>query len=91
MNEFLTNLTLIVFIVIIFSYLIGAFFIVYHLLKFGLDYKTKVLTFTFLAGLVILLSLNFYLFLKIDWTEFLNNFFNYTPSNDLPEFFKLSI
>jgi len=53
----------------------GAFFIVYHLVKFGLDLKTRIITAIFLAGLAVILSSNFYLFFKIDWPKFFNDYF----------------
>lgn len=70
MNPILANLPLAAFWIVISGYLLGSVFIVYHLIRFGIDYKTKIVTLAFLAGLFALLSLNFYLFFKVDWTEF---------------------
>lgn len=79
MTDLFKNIPLLVFIFVIINYLIGALFIAYHLLKFGLDYKTRVLTIVFLAGSVILIFFNFYLFFRVDWSRFI---YEYLP---LPE------
>ncbi|MBI2003590.1 MAG: hypothetical protein HYS78_01285 [Parcubacteria group bacterium] len=69
MNELLINLPVLIMLAVLVNYMVGAFFIVYHLAKFGLDIKTKVLTTVFLSGLAALLFLSFYFFFKIDWQE----------------------
>lgn len=74
--EFLTNLPLIVFLIILVNYMAGAFFITYHLWKFGVDLKTRTLMVVFLAGLAALLFLNFLFFFKIDWVEVIFQYFN---------------
>jgi len=72
MNGFLANLPLVIFILFLGGYLISALFIVYHLFKFGLDYKTKVLAIIFSSGLVLLISINYYLFSKIQWDRYID-------------------
>ena len=69
MNELLTNLPLLVFLIITVNYMVGAFFIVYHLTKFGLDSKTRILTIIFLSGSAVFVFLSFYFFFQIDWQE----------------------
>ena len=75
MTDLLKNVPLAVFIFVVINFLIGALFIIYHLLKFGLDYKTRVLTVVFLTGSVILILLNFYFFFKVDWSRFIYEYF----------------
>ena len=69
-----TNLPLAIFIIFLAGYVINSLFIIYHLLKFGLDYKTKLLAFVFSVGLILLITLNFQLFSKIQWNEFINEY-----------------
>jgi hypothetical protein len=69
MTDLIAKLPLIAFLAFIIDYLINAFFIVFHLLKFGLDYKTKILFVFFLSGLALLFPLVFYFFFRIDWTQ----------------------
>lgn len=51
------------------GYSVNALFVVYHLLKFGLDYKTKVLAIIFSSGLALLIFINYRLFSEIQWAE----------------------
>ena len=67
-----TNLPLVIYWIVILGNLLGATFIVYHLIRFGLDYKTRIVTFAFLIGSFLLLALNFYLFSKINWDEIID-------------------
>lgn len=76
MNELLANLPLLAFMLVVVNYMAGAFFIVYHLTKFGLDSKTKILTAAFLAGSAVLLFLNFYSFFQIDWQKLIFKYLN---------------
>ena len=76
MNELLTNLPLLIFLVVVINYSVGVFFIVYHLVKFGLDYKTKVLAAFFLIGSSLLILFNFYLLSRVNWAEFI---YEYLP------------
>lgn len=77
MNNLITNLPIIIFIIFLLGYAINSLFIVYHLLKFGLDYKTKLLAFVFSAGSILLIILNFRLFSEIQWTEFFYEYLSF--------------
>lgn len=63
------DLPLIIFVIFLIGYSVNALFVVYHLLKFGLDYKTKVLAIIFSSGLALLIFINYQLFSKIQWSE----------------------
>lgn len=69
MTEFIINLPIVLFLVFLVNYMTDAFFIVYHLSKFGIDAKTKAIMVVFLFGLAFLISFSFYFFFEIDWTE----------------------
>lgn len=69
MTELLFNLPLLLFLVFLVNYMTGAFFIAYHLSKFGIDAKTKMVMVVFLFGLAFLISFSFYFFFEIDWIE----------------------
>ena len=58
-----------IFIIFLIGYAINSLFIVYHLLKFGLDYRTKILAFVFSIGSILLITVNFQLFSEIQWLE----------------------
>lgn len=72
MNGLITNLPLVIFIIFLMGYVINSLFVVYHLLKFGLDYKTKLLAFIFSVGSILLIILSFQLFSEIQWHEYLS-------------------
>lgn len=72
MNELLTNIPFAILIIILGYYLVSSSFIIYHLLKFGLDYKTKILAAVFLAGSTLLIFLSFYLFFKVEWSRYID-------------------
>lgn len=63
------NLPLLIFLLVIIFYIIGAIFIIYHLARFGIGKAPKNLIIFFLIGSVILLILNFAFFSSIDWGE----------------------
>lgn len=69
MTELILNLPLLLFLVFLVNYMTGAFFIAYHLSKFGIDAKTKTVMVIFLFGLAFLISFSFYFFFEIDWIE----------------------
>lgn len=71
MNGLIANLPLILFVIFLANYAIGAFFISYHLLKFGIDAKTKTATTVFIAGFVFLLFSAFYFFFKVEWSGYI--------------------
>jgi hypothetical protein len=50
-------------------YWLGAFFIVYHLLKYGITSWPKKIVAVFLAGSIILSMLSFMLFTQIDFKK----------------------
>lgn len=77
MSDLLSNLPLIIFLIVLVNYMVGVFFIVYHLTKFGLDLKTRVIAVVFLVGLAALLFLNFSFFFKIDWPELFNDYLSF--------------
>lgn len=72
MNSLIMNLPLALLIVFFINYSIRSLFIIYHLLKFGLDHKTKALAIIFSAGSAFLIYVNFYLFLKIEWDRYID-------------------
>ena len=63
------NLPLAVFVFLLIGYAINSLFVIYHLFKFGLDYKTRILAFVFSFGLILLIIVNLRLFYKINWIE----------------------
>ena len=63
MNNFLVSIPIIYLAI----YWIGAFFIVYHLIKYGTTSWPRKIVGVFLAGSIILTILNFMLFIQIDW------------------------
>ncbi len=77
MSGLITNLPLVIYILFLAGYLINALFVVYHLLKFGLDYKTKLLAFIFSVGLILLIIVNFRLFSKIEWAELIYEYLSF--------------
>lgn len=77
MNGLITNLPLVIFIIFLIGYIISSLFVVYHLLKFGLDYKTKLLAFVFSIGSIFLIIVNFQLFSKIQWLELIYEYLSF--------------
>lgn len=71
------NLPLAIFIIFLIGHAINSLFIVYHLLKFGLDYRTKLLAFVFSIGSILLIIVNFQLFSEIQWTEFIYEYLSF--------------
>lgn len=69
------NLPLIFFLAIILLYLIGAIFISYHLLKFGIGKEPKILNVVFLIGSLILIALNFFYFYSVNWEKLIKEIF----------------
>lgn len=72
MNDPFVNLASIIFIIFLIGYSINVLFVVYHLLKFGLGYKTKILAIVFSFGSALLIFLNYYLFSKIQWDRYID-------------------
>ena len=77
MNNLAADLPLVIFIIFLIGYIISSLFIIYHLLKFGLDYKTKLLAFIFSIGLIFLIAANLQLFSKIQWIKLIYEFFSF--------------
>lgn len=73
MNELILNLPFLLFLVFLVNYMTGAFFIVYHFSRFGIDAKTKAIMIVFLFGLASLISSSFYFFFEIDWSIIIYN------------------
>lgn len=76
MKDLIADLPLVIFIIFLMGYTINSLFIIYHLLKFGLDHRTKLLAFIFSAGSIFLIIVNFQLFSKIRWIELI---YEYLP------------
>lgn len=59
-------------------YGVGAFFIVYHLVKYGITSWPKKIAAVFLLGSLFLGIINFTMFMQIDWQKiFDSNFFEH--------------
>jgi hypothetical protein len=69
MNNFLYLIPVVILVV----YWIGAFFLVYHLLKYGITNWPKRLATIFLLGSLFMSVLSFMLFNQIDWGKTLNS------------------
>lgn len=69
MIEFAGFLPLTILVIFLAVYSVKAIFIVYHLLKFGLDYKTKIIAIVFSSGSALIMFFNYYLFSKIRWEQ----------------------
>ena len=63
----ITNLPLTIFIIFLIVYAVNSLFVIYHLLRFGLDYKTKLLAIIFSVGSILLITVNLRLFSGIEW------------------------
>jgi len=50
-------------------YWVGAFIIVYHLLKYGITNKPRRIATIFLAGSIVLSIISFMLYTQIDWQK----------------------
>lgn len=72
MIEFGGFLPLMILIIFLAVYSVRAIFIVYHFLKFGLDYKTRILATIFSLGSILLMFLSYYLFSKVQWNEYID-------------------
>jgi hypothetical protein len=65
----MNNLPLVIPVIYLLIYWVGAFFIVYHLLKYGITYWPKRVAAVFLAGSIVLSVLSFMLFTQIDFQQ----------------------
>jgi len=75
MNKVLISIPLIYLII----YWIGAFFIVYHLVKYGITSSPKKIAAIFLAGSIVLSILSFMLFMQINWQNIFTGIQNNAP------------
>ncbi|MEI6553092.1 MAG: hypothetical protein WCO09_00835 [bacterium] len=82
----MNNLFISVPIVFLAIYWLGAFFIVYHLIKYGITSWPKKIAGTFLAGSIFLSILSFMLFTQINWQKVFNGALlpNNTLQKNLP-------
>ncbi|MDO8608928.1 MAG: hypothetical protein Q7R95_00105 [bacterium] len=62
----MNSLILIFGIILLLIYLVGSFFIAYHLLRFGSGIETRILAFVFIAGIIVLTILLFISFSSVD-------------------------
>jgi hypothetical protein len=69
MNKFLFLIPFVYLVI----YWIGGFFVVYHLIKYGITSWPKKIAGVFLAGSIVLSLLSFMLFTQIDWQGFFAN------------------
>jgi len=60
-------------------YLWYTFAIIYHLLRFGIGIKPKLLAFVFLVGSFVLFLMTVNAYSKVDWPSLLSKIFNPTP------------
>lgn len=65
----MSNLILSIPVLYLAVYWLGAFFIVYHLVKYGITSWPKKIATVFLAGSILLSLINFMLFAQIDWQK----------------------
>ena len=70
----MTNSLYLIPVIYLAIYWVGAFLIVYHLLKYGITNRPKTVAIVFLSGSIFLSILNFMLFNQIDWQKTFNNF-----------------
>ena len=54
-------------------YWLGAFFIVYHLITYGITSWPKKISIVFITGSIVLSILSFMLFIQIDWQKIFGN------------------
>jgi hypothetical protein len=69
----MSNIIISIPIVYLTVYGIGAFFIVFHLIKYGITPWPKKIATVFLAGSIVLGILSFMLFVQIDWKDIFSN------------------
>ena len=70
--RYMNNYLVLIPLVYLGIYWLGAFFIVYHLLKYGITDRPKKIVAVFLAGSIMLSILNFMLFNQINWQKIFN-------------------
>ena len=65
LDQLFSNIPLIVWLVATVAYWIGAFIILYHLIRFGIGNQPKVIAFVFFVGSFILFLFSLYFYLWI--------------------------
>lgn len=68
----MSNFIILIPILYLLAYWVFAFFIVYHLIKYGVTAWPKRIAALFLAGSLFLSILNFMIFLQIDWNKIIS-------------------
>lgn len=69
------NISLILFFVILAFYLWYTFSIIYHLTRFGVGKKPKILALIFFIGSFILFTITLSTYSRVNWKEILQYFF----------------
>lgn len=64
-EQFFSNLPLLVFLAAILVYWVGAFIVLYHLIRFGVGNQPKVTAFVFFAGSAVLMLFAFVYYLNL--------------------------
>lgn len=65
LDQLFSNLPLILFLVAVLVYWVGAFIILYHLIRFGVGNLPKVTAFVFFAGSAVLMLFAFVYYLNL--------------------------
>lgn len=71
-----TRFSLVFFLIILGFYLWYAFSIVYHLIRFGIGTKPKILALIFFVGSVLLFSITIDAYNEVDWQYILEKILN---------------
>jgi hypothetical protein len=74
-----STVSLVGFVIMLAVYLWYTFAIIYHLLRFGIGIKPKLLAFVFLVGSFVLFLMTVNAYSKVDWPSLLSKIFNPTP------------
>jgi len=73
-----SNISLILFFLILGFYLWYAFSIIYHLIRFGVGVRPKILALTFFIGSFVLFVMVIVAYSQVDWKGILQQLFNLT-------------
>lgn len=71
--ELLSSLPTIIFLIAVVAYWIGAFIILYHLIRFGIGSRPKMIAFIFFIGSVVILLFVATLFFSSNVVHLFNN------------------
>ncbi len=69
------TISLVIFLIILAIYLWYGFSIIYHLIRFGVGVKPKILALVFFLGSFVLFTILLALYRQIDWPEIFQNIF----------------